>query len=202
MKTMLRISFATVLALAALPAGCVHTQAVRTHGAEVDNAQRPLLLSSRDPQALLQLAMLHRQRRDLTRADQYWVLADRMLGENAAAEALRLGIAIAAEGGQYEAALARCRRHLSLKPMPEVRALLATLLETMEDWSGAEAERLRLYAEARGDAEREAQLAQFYARSPLAKHRRRAQELYMRYLARSPGGQYAAQARLSLGIAD
>lgn len=177
---------------------------------ELEAAHRRALEHPGDGDAYLELAQRYFAASDLLRARQYLGLAERLPVRDEKAR-LHLGLALTIRLGLYDDAVVRIRRELERSEDPQLRLLLASVLEGMGRPREAEIERLMVQGSRPEDAHLLIDNARFYQRWRAAELQRsggqgttlappdpRAAELLRRYLALAPTGPEAPQARAAL----
>lgn len=163
----------------------------------IEAALRHVEQDPNDPGGYLEMARASLRQKDYLRARQYLAVAERAPHHDAMAT-FRLGVVIAVRSGLYDDATLRCRRQLERKEDPEVRGLLAAILEATGDISGADIQRQLVMAARPDDLHQLIEMARFYQRTSGKQGQRRAAELYRRYLEKAPAGEDAPQARAAL----
>jgi tetratricopeptide (TPR) repeat protein len=163
---------------------------------DLEAAYRRLEAQPQQGEGYLELARLYLLREDYLRARQYLALAEARPVKDKDRQALsQLALVIAVRSGQYDEAIRLCRQRLEQKEEPEVRRLLAALLEGVSRFPESERERQLLVAALPHDPHPLIELARFYERWSRPE---RAVALYQRYLQAAPQGAEADRARAAL----
>lgn len=191
-----RLALLCVLAAGLGAGGCATPKAAQ-HPPELEGAYRRMEREPDRGEPYLEIARHYLHRSDYLRARQYLALGEQRPVKDRDG-AFRLGVLISVRAGQYDEAVARCRRQLEAQEDPHVRLLLASIYEGTGKWTEAELERRLVLAAWPDDPHQIIEMARFYQRSSRPDGTERAAELYRRYLEAAPAGPDAPQARAAL----
>ena len=118
---------ALAFAISVLPAaGCAGARVASRHPPELEAAYQRMEREPNSSEPYLEIARHYFRRGDYLRARQYLTLAEGHPIKDRDG-AFRLSVLIFVRAGQYDEAVARCRRQLEAREDPHVRLLLASI---------------------------------------------------------------------------